>query len=294
MKKYNFVFVILHYIEINETINFINSIKNLYTDKNINLGIVIVDNNSPNNTGAILKKKYSSTKNIHVILNDKNLGFAKGQNIGFKFAKDNLNPDFIALCNNDILMIQKDFFEIIISEYEKEHYSLIGPKILNNDSIQAYSPILKDERVLKKELLKYRILYCMYFLRIDFIRKIYLKIKFLIFKNRNDIRNKYDFDKKKKNVCLQGSFMIFSKLYIDRFDGINDKTFFYKEEQFIARRLFKNNMISIYEPKLYVRHNNGISTASLNKNERKKNIFIYKNQIYSIKQLLKSIRSNDF
>ena len=67
--------------------------------------ILIVDNCSPNGSGIELKKKYAEFPNIHVILNDKNGGFAYGNNIGYSFAKENLRCDIIAVMNNLLNLI---------------------------------------------------------------------------------------------------------------------------------------------------------------------------------------------
>ena len=82
---YTFSFVILHYISITDTIECIESIL-----KNINYlkyYIIVVDNGSKNNSGNILKEKYKNNSNVKVILNENNLGFARGNNVGYKLAK---------------------------------------------------------------------------------------------------------------------------------------------------------------------------------------------------------------
>ena len=70
-----FAFVILHYLTIDDTIACIDSIiNNIEYDK---YTIVVVDNGSENNTGKLLKNKYSGSKKIRILLNVENLGFAK-------------------------------------------------------------------------------------------------------------------------------------------------------------------------------------------------------------------------
>ena len=69
MKK--FVYLILHYISIDETKKCVESI--ISKSKKKNYDIVIVDNASPNNSGLQLKEVYKNNKNIHIILNKKNL-----------------------------------------------------------------------------------------------------------------------------------------------------------------------------------------------------------------------------
>lgn len=60
-----------------ETINCVSSIrKNIDTS---NYHIIVVDNASPNKTGFQLKK-YGDDSTVTVLLSEKNLGFANGNN----------------------------------------------------------------------------------------------------------------------------------------------------------------------------------------------------------------------
>ena len=105
MKENIMGFVILHYQAINETIDCVNSIKRILHNQNYK--IVIVDNCSPNKSGHKLKQMYGNDQNVYCLLNHKNLGFANGNNIGYQFAKNHLNCDFICCLNNDTLMTEK-------------------------------------------------------------------------------------------------------------------------------------------------------------------------------------------
>ena len=96
MEDINFTFVILHYYTIEDTVNCVQSIKEIETYGN-NVKIVIVDNASPNRTGKLIQEKYIDDPQIHVILSSENLGFANGNNLGFEYAKKQLKSDFIIL-----------------------------------------------------------------------------------------------------------------------------------------------------------------------------------------------------
>jgi len=276
MKK--FVFLILHYYSINDTINCVNSIIDNYD----NYEIVIVDNGSKNNTGNELKNKYKNNKRIHVLLSKDNVGFARGNNIGFKYIKDNLDFDFIIMINNDIEMIDKDFLIKINDNYSKYNFSVLGPKIiLPNGNINYYKTKINtyDEQ---KKLIRY--LYFRLFLNYLFLTSIIEKYRK---RKRKEIR--YN-NRKIKNIVLHGSCLIFSKNYINLFDGLDDRTFLYCEEELLYIRLIKNKLISLYDPNMKVLHNENGSTNSSIINSRKRNIFIDKNLIKSNKILLKELK----
>ncbi len=52
--------------------------------------IVIVDNASPDKSGALLKEHYKNDDHVEVLLNQENLGFARGNNVGFRYAEKNM------------------------------------------------------------------------------------------------------------------------------------------------------------------------------------------------------------
>lgn len=277
MSKY--CFLILHYISIDDTTSCVDSIMKLYSKYDYK--IVIVDNASSNNSGILLKKKYSSNDNITVILSEKNLGFANGNNLGFKYIKENINPEYIIMINNDIVMLDKDFLDKIDKIYNKEKFAVLGPKIILKDgSISSYKKHLNTVKEQKK-LIRY--IYFRLFLNYIFLTPLIEK-----YRKRNKL-NKIKI-KQENDVILHGSALIFSKDYIDKFDGIDNRTFLYCEEELLYIRLKKNNLKSVYCPDLYLQHNEDGATKSLTKNSRKKNIFIDKNLIKSNKILLNELK----
>ena len=74
-------FVILHYQAVDETISCIETIIEKVSG---NKKVIVVDNGSPNGTGELLQEKYKGFDCVCVVSTKKNLGFAKGNNIGKK------------------------------------------------------------------------------------------------------------------------------------------------------------------------------------------------------------------
>lgn len=282
MKK--IVFLILHYYTIEDTIKCIESIEKLeYKNKEI----VIVDNASPNGTGEILKDKYKVNKNIHIILSKQNLGFANGNNLGFRYAKENLNPDFIVMCNNDTIIIEEDFINIVLKKYKEYGYSVLGPKILlkNNKVNKLYFKLPTVEEF-KKEIKYFKRMLFFNYLHIENILR---TIKHKLIK-QNDKENNKGTDEFQQNIILHGCFLVFSPIYIEKFDGLDDRTFMYREEELLAIRLLKNDMISIYCPDIQIYHDEYGATRAVSKANYKKNRFFYKNQLKSCKIVLEEIK----
>jgi len=61
----------------------------------------------------------TSSKNLIIIKNDENYGFAKGNNIGIRYALNNLNSQYILLLNNDTV-VDKEFLSELINVAESD------------------------------------------------------------------------------------------------------------------------------------------------------------------------------
>jgi len=85
--------------------------------------------------GNFRKEKYfsklPSDRKLRLILNEKNYGFAEGNNIGMKYALKALNPDYILLLNNDTIADNNFLTELVnIAEADKS-IGAVGAKVLD-------------------------------------------------------------------------------------------------------------------------------------------------------------------
>lgn len=290
---YKFCFVILHYISIEDTIECIESI--LCNVHYGNYDIIVVDNGSPNGSGKYLDKKYESNTNITIILNETNFGFSKGNNIGFKFAKNQKNADFISLINNDTIIKQEDFITKIIEKYEKDAFHILGPDIISsytgvhqNPAVHTVENIDDLKRAIKLNKIKL-------FLNFLFLDVALENIKKRIFKKpliTKSIDKKSDFTKEMINVKLHGSCLVFSKEYIKNYDGLYPETFLFCEESILYYFCKLDNLNTIYYPSVKIYHKEDASINSVIKKDYLKRRFIYKNFIESSKILLKFMTQN--
>ncbi len=94
--------------------------------------LIIVDNNSLDGTKEYLKdfeKKYSNSK---IILNDKNKGYAGGNNYGIKASSDS----YIILLNNDTLVTSNWLENLLYPFSQNEKLGLCGPVTSNAENEQ--------------------------------------------------------------------------------------------------------------------------------------------------------------
>lgn len=123
MEKVPKVFIIVLNYNGGELIE--NCLKSLKKVDYSNLNILIVDNNSTDDSVARIEKKFPQ---IEIIKNKKNIGFAGGNNIGIKYALKN-GASYVLLLNQDT-EVEPNFLTELIEEGEKDdRVGLLSPLI---------------------------------------------------------------------------------------------------------------------------------------------------------------------
>ena len=100
----------------------VNCIDSIFDSNYQNFEVILVDNASSDQTYQICKEKHPK---INLIINEKNLGYCGGNNIGIKSAKG----EFIIILNPDTVVDPNWIKELILS-YEKYGDGLYQPKFL--------------------------------------------------------------------------------------------------------------------------------------------------------------------
>ena len=268
------VFVILHYNDIEETRKCLISLKKYIKEGNVD--IVIVDNGSKKGDFNTFKKENSGAS-IHFIQSSKNLGFAGGNNLGFEYAKKKLKADIIVLTNNDTYFTQKDFI-LKLQQHFKNGFDVAGPRILTNNGTKNQNPIFVTfvtPHDVDKVIFKFKVLRLLWLVNLD---KVFMDKVVPILKQPISLN-------KKKSFKIHGACMIFANNYIKLFDGLNNKTFMYGEEDFLKYRINKYNLKLKYFDDLYMFHKGNVSTDGEYGAGRKKRKFYYKWNLDSFKKL---------
>lgn len=92
-----------------------------------NLKVILVDNGSSDDSGARLKAEFTDIK---VMLNDENLGFARGCNVGIRAALDDADCAYVLLLNNDAVATQQFLEQALATAEANPQIGLVGGKVL--------------------------------------------------------------------------------------------------------------------------------------------------------------------
>lgn len=277
-------YIVLHYNNNFDTIRCVESINESHVKQP---HIIIVDNNSYI-SNSVLKECLSKYDNLELLVMNKNLGYAKANNIGYKYAKSN-GADEIVIINNDTV-INKDFAYGVSLLWNSE-YGIVGPKIIANGINQnplRNMPITQSECI--NNIKGLRRSYFFTFLPIS----IQSMIKRII--NKHDNKNLVEDHNTIKHfdVVLHGACLIFTRNFITNFDyPFDNRTFLYMEEDILYCRSKKFNIKTFYDDSIEITHFEDGSTNVSIKSKKKKR-FVIKNQLKSSKILLKVIKEMEY
>jgi len=219
----------LSIIIVNYNVNdwLLKSIKSIYTYlQNIDFEIIVVDNNSTDNSISNLKSLYP---NVIIIENHYNAGFAEANNQGICIAKGK----FILLLNPDTELFDDSINKLIFSCLNEN--DLCAPCLLNSDhSIQLSSWHTPGVGSILKEAF--------------FLNYIFIKNKPVSKSDKVEVQ------------CVSGAAMLFRKELIEKI-GFLDKDLFWMDDTDFCYRIRKAGGHIYYFPSLKVFHHCGKSAA---------------------------------
>jgi GT2 family glycosyltransferase len=247
---------------------------------NESVTVIVVDNFSENQSLENIRDAFLTTSSVLISEDDmsintisrliliqtkSNYGYAKGNNIGIKFALKG-NFEYIVILNNDIIV--KDDIFTNISNYinnVSSDYVLFGPLLYNCDgSIFDYS---------KKKLA---------FIDLLLFSPLSRKLKNMFWKQH---QKKYTYDDNFPQDVdfIAGCFMFFRKELFDKIDGFDPNTFLYFEEVILCNKIQNCGCKIMFLPMFNVIHLHGATTSTLPDSNIFKANETYKSMIYYLK-----------
>lgn len=121
--------VILNFRKYNQSIKCCEELLSSNVDK-----VIIVDNCSPNDSYKKIQKYFLRIKNVFVIRTEHNLGYAKGNNFGLRFAENRWgisNKNVIYIVNPDSIINEKNIRDISNFIYKKDNAGVVTVNLNN-------------------------------------------------------------------------------------------------------------------------------------------------------------------
>lgn len=265
----NVAVVILNYNCSQLTITNVDQILNISSD----IHIVVVDNCSTDDSVKCLRERYSDTKNVDIVENMENRGYASGNNYGIHFVKKNYSDVKVVLISNPDIFIPN--IEIIKKMYnalmKDENLGAVTVKTILNGTINEPNES------------------CWYFFsiaRLILIGNIFAG-RFVHPKRYK----KYTMDGNGVSYVdvVQGCFFMCRLDVLTEINYLDEGTFLYSEEQILARRLNQAGYRNGILPDCYIYHNHQVKDKALIKLSNK--LFdiqcYYDSRIYYIRKYLK-------
>ena len=246
--------------------------------------IVVVDNGSGDGSGEEVRRRFADCKNVFVVINDQNLGFAKGNNSGYKYVKEHFDVDCVVVMNNDVIITQPQFADIIASYMQDNNLDVCGPDVITPEG-RHQNPLLRQQfstfRIFK-------------WLVMDSLRLLMLKLHIMeksilegYTANSNSFQRE-DVDLNGITDCvLHGSCVAFGRSYMHKEDfAFVPVTFLYAEEMILYDYCKRRNYRSGICPTANVTHLGG-KTIMQGALPREKQIFKTRQVVRSLIKLLK-------
>lgn len=272
-------FVVLHYLAYDMTVRCTEALLGLSGIKHI----VIVDNASPNGSGERLAEHFAGNPSVTVLLNERNEGFARGNNLGYTYLREHFSCAFITVLNNDVLIRDTAFPDKIATIYAATPFAVLGPDILNPGTGEHQNPgHLKgfSQQEVEERLARYR-----KNLRHFRWNRLKWRIKQVFFPVPAPAKEAVTVPM--ENVVLHGACYVFSRDFIARRPlCFHPGTFLYFEEEILHYECLRDGLKLRFDPSLQVLHLEDAATRAAFRRSVDREQMKLKESVHSMEVLL--------
>lgn len=199
---------------------------------NLKVEIIVVDNNSTDNSCVIIKEKFP---NVQLIENKKNIGFAKANNQGVKIAKGK----YVLILNPDTVLPEDIFVKILKFVKAKENFGILGVKLI--DGTGNFLPESKREIPTPKVSFK----------KLFGVSTKHTGSYYAAHLGENEIG---------LVKVLVGAFMFLKKSVYEEVKGFDEDYFMYGEDIDLSYKVLKKGYLNYYFSDTQIVHYKGEST----------------------------------
>ncbi len=196
--------------------------------KNIDAEIIVVDNNSEDDSCKMVKELFPE---INLIENKENLGFSKGNNIGVLQAKG----DYLCILNPDTVVAEDTFEKVLRFSEDKNNLGIVGCKLINGGGL--FLPESKRN-----------------------IPTVNVAFKKILGFSKDYYANHVDKNETGEVDILVGAFMLIKKSVYNEVGGFDEDYFMYGEDIDLSYKVLKTGYKNYYFGNTQIIHFKGEST----------------------------------
>ena len=206
--------------------------------ENLDAQIIVVDNNSPDDSCEMVKTLFPK---VILIENNENAGFPKGNNIGVQQAKGK----YICILNPDTVVAEDTFEKILAFAEKQEKLGIIGCKLI--DGTGKFLP--ESKRGIPTTWVAFG--------KIAGLYKLFPKVK----KFQKYYAQHLDENSTGQVDILVGAFMVLQKATYEQLGGFDERYFMYGEDIDLSYRILKAGFKNYYFGEIQAVHFKGESTT---------------------------------
>lgn len=245
--------VVLNFRNYQETLDCVASLKQQSYSNHV---IVVVENGSGNESEAVLHKAFDDDPSVALIVSQKNLGFAKGNNLGIRHAREKLGCDYVFVLNSDTIVPDGVFQEIVKVDFRE--VGAISPSVVDVEGnpsrpSENSDDILARIQFLRKGLLLARVL------SLPIVRQLYGFYKKRIKRKTQVVSTRPTYGK----YVLQGCSYFLTPTFFQYYTQLYPETFLYWEEVNLLLYLYKVGLHSVAVETPPIVHKGAQSTMTL-------------------------------
>lgn len=232
--------IIINYNSTEYTLKCLNSLTKQLSKEVME--IVVVDNHSTDKRLDEIKKKFPA---VTLLLNQENLGFSEGNNVGIRYVLKR-GCDYILLLNNDT-RVAPGFIDALLLQSQKiADKGILCPKIYFENGSETHK-----DRYTKDQIGK-----------VIWYAGGIIDWKNMLASHRGvDEVDKGYYESFEKTDYATGCAMFIPKLCFDRVGLLDQKLYLYYEDLDFCRRAFKKGFFSYYVPSAVMWHANAVSSG---------------------------------
>lgn len=203
----------------------------------IDAEIIVVDNNSSDDSVLMIQEKFP---NVKLIQNKENFGFPKGNNIGVRQAKGK----FVCILNPDTVVAEDTFVKILAFAERQNNIGIIGCKLI--DGTGKFLP--ESKRGIPTPWVA--------FTKVLGLYKIFPKIKLFTQYYAQHLNE----NETGKVDILVGAFMFLERKLYEDLNGFDEDCFMYADDIDLSYRALQKHKTNFYFHETTVLHYKGEST----------------------------------